>query len=115
VASSFRDLAAYRLSAELASDLHAAVARWPSVERWSIGIQLVRAAGSVGANIAEGEGRRHRPDQRRFAFMARGSLYETEHWVGLAQSAGLLEGDWSDRLDNAARALNGLIRRWPTA
>src|SRR4051794_21419253 len=52
--------------------------------------KLVRAAGSVRANIAEGTGRWHRKDQRRFLLMARGSMSETEHWISLAQSLGLL-------------------------
>jgi four helix bundle protein len=111
--SNFRDLEAYRLSAAMASELRAIVARWESFDRWSIGIQLVRAAGSVGANIAEGSGRWHRLDQRRFAFNARGSLRETEHWVLLAQRGGLLAPDWTARVDEAARSLSGLIRSWP--
>jgi four helix bundle protein len=115
VASSFRDLDAYRLSAALARDLRSAIGGWPPFDRWSIGIQLVRAAGSVGANIAEGSGRWHRADQRQFLRTARGSLYETEHWIGLAQEADLLGPEWTDRADNAARALNGLIKKWGSA
>jgi four helix bundle protein len=114
MASSFRQLPAYQLSAALSRDLRAVVTKWPAFERWSIGMQLVRAAGSVGANIAEGSGRWHRPDQRRFAFQARGSLCETEHWVLEAQSAGLLDEQWNARVDEAARSLNRLIRSWPT-
>ncbi len=115
MASSFNDLESYSLAADLAEDLHAAVARWPSPDLWSVGIQLVRAAGSVGANIAEGSGRWHRADQRRFVLMARGSLYETEHWVRLAQARELLGEEWGARIDTAARSLNGLLRSWPAS
>jgi four helix bundle protein len=113
VPSSFRDLDAYRLSAQMAQELRSIVVKWPSFDRWSIGIQLTRAAGSVGANIAEGSGRWHRPDQRKFAFQARGSLCETEHWILLACDAGLLDEAWMTRVDEAARSLNRLIRSWP--
>ena len=108
--SGFRDLVAYRLASELADDLHRAVAAWPSFERWSLGLQLVRAADSVGANIAESSGRWHMPDKRKFLVIARGSLYETEHWIASAEARGLLPAGSSDRLDELARALSGLVK-----
>ena len=43
--------------------------------------QLYRALGSIGANISEGSGRGSLQDNRRFVRMARGSLYETIHWL----------------------------------
>src|SRR4051812_30467818 len=109
--SDFRDLVVYRLAAELANDVHDAVVRWPKVELWSIGIQLIRAADSIGANIAEAQGR-HRPaDRRRVLLIARGSLYETEHWMLQAEARRLLPPGAAKRLDEIGRALNGLIRR----
>jgi four helix bundle protein len=44
-------------------------------------MQLVRAADSIGANIAEGTGRKTYQDNRRFVFIARGSVNETKHWL----------------------------------
>jgi four helix bundle protein len=106
------DLVSYRLAVELAGELHRRVAFWPSFERWSIGLQLVRAAGSIGANIAEGDGRGHPKDETRFLLIARGSLNETRHWLQLAERANLLtEADYAPRLDELARTLNGLVRR----
>jgi four helix bundle protein len=110
VPSDFRRLVAYRLSVELANDVHREAAAWPSFERWSLGIQLVRAVDSVGANIAEAMGRWSVPDRRRLLFVARGSLHETEHWISVAQSRGhVLAG--TSRLDEISRALNGLIKQ----
>jgi four helix bundle protein len=112
--SEFRELRAYQLPVAIANDLHAVVSRWPSADLWSLGVQLMRAIDSIGANIAEGAGRWHRQDQRRFVLMARGSLYETEHWLACAEARGLLDAGWSQRLEEAARALNGLLKTWPT-
>jgi four helix bundle protein len=110
VHSAFRDLVAYRLSAELADGLHQAVRKWPASER-SLGDQLVRAADSIGANIAEASGRWHRTDERRFLRIARGSLYETEHWMHTAERRGLLQPGSTDQLTEIAKTLNGLIAK----
>jgi four helix bundle protein len=109
--SNFRNLTAYRLAVELAGRLHDAAAAWDSFERWTIGVQLVRSADSVGANIAEATGRWHVADRRRLLFIARGSLCETEHWIVQAQTRGMLPPGTDRHVAEIARTLNGLIRR----
>ena len=104
------NLVAYRLAVAIASEVHGAVAGWPSFERWTIGLQLVRAAGSIGANIAEAEGRFQPKDRQRFLFIARGSLEETRHWLRLADAQGRPIEVSGDQLDQLGRKLNGLIR-----
>jgi four helix bundle protein len=79
VHSQWRDLTAYSRAAVLGDDLPRAIAGWPRFDRWSTGMQLLRAADSIGANIAEAAGREHAADKRRFLVIARASLFETEH------------------------------------
>jgi four helix bundle protein len=86
------------------------MAAWPSFDRSTLGAQLMRAIDSIGANIAEGEGRWYPREKRRFLLVARGSLYETEHWITCAEERGLLAHGWNKRLDEVARALNGMIK-----
>jgi four helix bundle protein len=109
--SEFRRLVVYQRAAALANELHDAAVRWPNVELWSLGIQLIRSADSIAANIAEAEGRRQPADRRRLLLIARGSLYETEHWVLQAEARGLLPKGSATRLDEIARPLNGLVKR----
>ncbi|MBW1839565.1 MAG: four helix bundle protein [Deltaproteobacteria bacterium] len=52
--------------------------------------QLIKSADSIGANIAEGTGRGSFKDNRRFARIARGSLFELKHWLRRAYKRELL-------------------------
>jgi four helix bundle protein len=106
----FQRLAAYERSVALADELHAAVSSWTRLDQWTVGVQLLRSVDSIGANIAESAGRERKLDRRRFLVIARGSLYETVHWIARAEARGLLTGR-SDELDEIGRSLSGLIRR----
>jgi len=111
MASHFRSLVAYRVAADLADEMHVKVRRWSEYDRSTVGMQLVRAADSVHANIAESAGRWTKTDKRNFLMIARGSLYETEGWIARARARGLLTDDYDERIAEIARTLNGLIRR----
>jgi four helix bundle protein len=102
------------MAASLADEVYEEVGRWNKFDAWTAGIQLVRAADSIGANIAEGLGRGTLSDQRRFFLIARGSLLETEHWLERAAVRGLpLSSPFVDKTEELGRVLNGLIRADP--
>lgn len=106
----FRDLVVYRRSAALADEIYEATARWPGFERWTVGVQAVRAADSVGANIAESRGRWSHSDRRRLLIVARGSAFELEHWLDRATERGLeVPRAAVDRAAELSRMLNGLV------
>ncbi len=83
-------LRVYELSEELADSIWSIVLGWNILARDTVGKQLVRAADSIGANIAEGTGRGTFLDDRRFVRIARGSLNETQHWLRRAYKRQLL-------------------------
>ncbi|MGI9056671.1 MAG: four helix bundle protein, partial [Pyrinomonadaceae bacterium] len=64
----------------------------------TVGKQIVRSADSIGANIAEGEGRGSFQDNRRFIKIARGSLQETQHWLRRAFKRNLLTKEQIEKL-----------------
>jgi four helix bundle protein len=87
----FEQLEVYQLAERLSDEVWAVVLTWDNFARDTVGKQLVRAADSVGANIAEGCGRQSFQDNRRFVRIARGSLNETKHWLRRAFKRKLLD------------------------
>ena len=55
--TNFERLRVYQLSEILADQVWSIVAKWNVLARDTVGKQLIRAADSIGANIAEGSGR----------------------------------------------------------
>ena len=88
--TNFENLRVYQLSEQLADRIWEIVLGWDTFARDTVGKQLVKAADSVGANIAEGTGRGTFVDNRRFVKIARGSLNETKHWLRRAFKRRLL-------------------------
>ena len=88
--TNFESLKVYQLSEQLADSIWEIVLEWNVFARDTVGNQLVKAADSVGANIAEGTGRGTYVDNRRFVIIARGSLNETKHWLRRAFKRQLL-------------------------
>lgn len=86
----FEDLDVYKLAEKLANQVGFIVKEWDFFTKDTMGKQLVRAADSVCANIAEGRGRYNYQDNRRFVKIARGSLYETISLLRLAYARKLL-------------------------
>src|SRR5687768_5299509 len=86
----FEELDVYHLSEDIADAIWDLVAAWDFFAKDTVGKQLVRAADSVGANIAEGTGRGTYKDNKHFARIGRGSLNETRHFLRRAYRRSLL-------------------------
>jgi len=86
----FENLRVYCLAEELGDFIWEIVSKWDRLAIDTIGKQWINSADSIGANIAEGTGRGSFADNRRFAKIARGSLFEVMHWLRRAYKRGLL-------------------------
>jgi len=86
----FENLRVYQLSEEIADLVWDIVIRWDRLAQDTVGKQLINSSDSIGANIAEGTGRGSAADNRRFARIARGSLFEVKHWLRRAYKRKLL-------------------------
>ena len=67
----FESLEVYRLAERLADEIWNCVTGWGNLAKDTVGKQIIRAADSVGANLAEGSGRGTYQDNRRFIRMGK--------------------------------------------
>ena len=95
---SYRDLEVWQRGMLIAQEVYAVTSGFPDEERFGLALQLRRAAVSIASNIAEGWGRGSRKEFARFLRVARGSLYEVETQLLLAQRLGWVKADSFDEL-----------------
>ena len=86
---SYRDLSAWQKASLLVKEVYLLTAAFPVGERFGLVSQMNRAAVSIPLNIAEGYGRATTQDYLHFLRIARGSAYELETQLVLAQDLGL--------------------------
>jgi four helix bundle protein len=112
MAFSFEKLLVYQKAIDFADDVCRRTEQFPRGYGFLVD-QLNRAALSIAANIAEGNGRFTRPDRKNFFGIARGSVQECVPLLELAKRRGLLAEDahveLKLRLEEIARMLSGLI------
>jgi four helix bundle protein len=85
------DLEVYKRSLELSHMAWEVYCKLPKQFQYNIGSQFVRSIDSIGANIAEGFGRYHYLDSIKFYYVARGSLFESKHWLQILNERNLVE------------------------
>jgi four helix bundle protein len=86
----FENLRIYQLAEEIADLVWKVVGAWGRLAQETVGIQLIKSADSMGANIAEGSGRGSPAEKKRFGKIARGFLFEVKHWLRRAYKRQLL-------------------------
>ncbi len=87
----FKNLMVWRKAHELTLAIYKCTRTFPTEEMYGLTSQIRRASASIGANIAEGCGRRSDPELKRFLQIARGSASELECHLLLARDLGLLD------------------------
>lgn len=111
--TSFEDLDCYRACREFRVQVASFCKTLPTPEEYRLKDQLLRAARSVTANIAEGFGRHHHQENLQYCRQARGSLSECLDHLNVALDEALMRRETYDRLratqEAAAQILNGYI------
>ncbi len=110
MAGDLQDLIAWREAALLARDTIAAARRVQGVGAAAAADQLVRAAESVPANIAEAYGRGFGKDGARFLRVARGSATELESHLWIAGETSRMPVPVVAALMRQTRRVRALLR-----
>jgi four helix bundle protein len=108
----FKRLLVWQKAFQLSLDLHREADGFVGRYRFVLGDQLVRAALSIPANIAEGAGRESVKEFRRYLTIALGSASELENHLLVAGELGLLHDAprHLQELSEIQRMLTGLRR-----
>lgn len=85
---SFRDMLVWQRAIQLNFAVYKLTAMFPSSESFGLSNQLRRAAVSVASNIAEGYGKSSKGEYLLFLGHARGSIYEVETQLVIAEGLG---------------------------
>jgi len=108
------DLVAFQRAVDLTVEIYSVTKTFPREELYGLTSQLRRAAGSIASNIAEGQGRLTPGERRQFLSQARGSMFEVEAHLIVAERLGFLTPIDRERITimikKGGRALNGYIR-----
>ena len=110
------DIEIYIISEELPNKIWEIVKHWHYFEKETLGKQLVRAADSISANIAEAFGRYHYKDRQKFGYYARGSFEETRSWLRKGYQRQLLNESQAEIINTYIKQigpkLNSLINTY---
>lgn len=115
---SYQELLAWQRAMDLVEAVYESTRTFPGDEVYGLTAQIRRAAVSIPSNIAEGKGRFSKADLLHFLVQARGSLYELQTQLLIAQRLKYLDKEHGaallDSAAETARLLNGLIRKFRT-
>jgi len=111
--TNFENLCVYQLAEQLADAIYEFASNWKNFEKDTVGKQIVRAADSIGANIAEGVGRGTYVDNRRFVRSARGSLNGTRHWLRRAYRRKLIAASYVETIKPVIDELAPKLNAYP--
>jgi len=107
------DLPCYQLAREFRIEIARLCRKLPREEEYRLKDQMLRAARSVTANIAEGFGRHHHQENIQFCRQARGSLTEMRDHLNVAVDEGFCSNEeiapLRTQLELVHASLNGYL------
>jgi four helix bundle protein len=111
----FKNLKVWTKAHVLTLEIYQSTRKFPRDEIYGLTSQIRRASASIGANIAEGCGRRSDPELKRFVQIARGSASELECHLLLARDLQFLTvhecADLEEQVLEIQRMLAALVQR----
>jgi four helix bundle protein len=105
-----RELLIWQRGIALTDCIEALARKLPSVERFTLADQMIRAVRSIPTNIAEGHGRYTTGEFRRFLTIAHGSLSELDTHLEIAFRRGYLTAEARAPIDQEVAEIGRMIR-----
>jgi four helix bundle protein len=106
----YQDLIAWKKSMVLARTVYTLTKAWPREEVWGLTSQIRRAAVSIPANIAEGNGRTGKQEFLHHLSIAHGSLCEVETLLLLSRNFNYSSPEETDEALHSANEVGRIIR-----
>jgi four helix bundle protein len=106
---SHKDLVVWQKSIDFVEAVYKLSKCFPSSELYALTSQLNKAAISVPANIAEGNGRGAIKDYARFVAIAKGSLLEAETYILLSIRLGYVDKEKAEPVLNMASEISKML------
>jgi four helix bundle protein len=88
--SNIEELDLYKRCLNFSNEVWNICVRWDFCARKTVGDQLVRAADSISANVAEGHGRYSIKENIHFCYYSRGSVEEDKYYIRKSQARKLM-------------------------
>jgi four helix bundle protein len=111
----FRSLRVWEKSHKLTLDIYRVTSSFPREETYGLTSQMRRSSASIGANIAEGCGKRGNNEFHRFLQIASGSASELDYHLLLARDLGFLPDndfrEFGDDLLELRKMLTSLLQK----
>ncbi len=94
----YKELKVWQKATELVTDIYRNTKSFPDEEKYGLLQQIRRASVSIPSNIAEGSGRNTPKDFAHFLAIAKGSAFEVETHLIIANNLGYIGGESKDQL-----------------
>jgi four helix bundle protein len=111
----FRDLRVWRQAHVLTLQIYEATRTFPKHELYGLTSQIRRSSAAIGANIAEGCGKRGNAEFQRYLQIAAGSASELDYHLLLAKDLNFLSEEQyrelEKRLGEVRRMLTALLQK----
>jgi four helix bundle protein len=107
---SHKDLDAWKLAVELATDVYRATKVFPKDELYGMVAQMRRSAVSIASNIAEGAARQGEKEYLQFLYIAPGSASELDTQLEIAERADLADKTLLQELQATTTRVGQMLR-----
>jgi four helix bundle protein len=113
---SYKDLIIWQKGIEIVAFVYQLIHEFPKEEMYALSSQIKRSAVSIPSNIAEGYGRKSTQSYIHFVKIARGSLYELETQLLVAEKLGFVSSknlydDIMNQITAESKMINSFLNK----